>query len=77
MAAKMAASVCTTRVLNLPGIKQFLGIVDRLGKTGRSFSDRVGREASINLYHRDIVTSRVCEEIFSVLEITLLSHMKK
>ena len=39
MAAKMAASVCTTRVLNLPGIKQFLGIVDRFGKTGRSFSD--------------------------------------
>ena len=37
--SKMAASVCTTRVLNLPGIKQFLGIVDRLGKTGRSFSD--------------------------------------
>ena len=33
-----------------------------------------GREACINLYHRDIVTSRVCEGIFSARNHSSVAH---
>lgn len=33
-----------------------------------------GWEASINLYHRDIVTSKVCEGIFSARNHSFVAH---